>query len=778
MAFDKITQADLTGKGVIGLTDTPQLPTMQMQQKLDEIALDVIVPKFNAVMDKLNDPAGADDTQVTDPTTGEQVSLNDALQNIEDENAENTRNRHNHANLGTLDEITAATKAEYDRLVTLLGAITAIQNVLSGATDEIPTGKATSDAIQTVQDEVDLNTLARHTHDNKATLDDITAQVKQGYDRIVTLLTGIMGVETTLTNANDKIARSDAVYTAISNLASVVALNTAARHTHANKATLDTIDELTKQGYDNVSTLLTGITGIEATLTNSNDKIARSDAVYTAIDNLAQIVALNTDARHTHANKTTLDAIDALTKQAYDALVTTFSGKTVEQTVTNDADKLPSGAAVVAYVSSLGGGDMLKSRYDTNDDGTVDSADYATNAGDSTRLGGLLSSAYASTTDVQKLFGDIATYQGTSTVALRAYAIGDFMIYNNYFYEVTQAISQGGSIVVNTNITQVTVGEVLARLGKVMTGATSLLDGAAGLVPAPAAGNQGKYLRGDGTWQTPTNTTTGDGIKTKVAKTGTAQASVSTSISANTTMDNSIGTLLNNDATLDTHKLGDFTAISDVTISGVTYHTYWEVAPTASNQVYGVAVFPTNGKLTRIYNNKGAYSAVSYDANTTTGDGIKTKVAKTGTAQSAINPTLSAGTTLDNAIGTLLNNDATLNAEISDIEEVENVSVTWESGYQDIGTTKVFIKNGILYVNLSIQILNGQFPTSLTKVATLSKGPDTTTVLSGVEANSNWGPIGDALALITSDGSVNLATTGESGGAFACVNGTAPISIQ
>lgn len=111
-------------------------------------------------------------------------------------------------------------------------------------------------------------------------------------------------------------------------------------------------------------------------------------------------------------------------------------------------------------------------------------------------------------------------------------------------------------------------------------------------------------------------------------------------------------------------KLGDFTTTSDVAISGVTYHTYWEVAPTASNKVYGVAVHPTNGKLTRIYNNKGTYTAVSYDANTTTGDGIKTKVAKTGTAQSAITSTISAGTTLDNAIGTLLNNDATLNADM------------------------------------------------------------------------------------------------------------------
>ena len=44
---------------------------------------------------------------------------------------------------------------------------------------------------------------------------------------------------------------------------------------------------------------------------------------------------------------------------------------------------------------------------------------------------------------------------------------------------------------------------------KAMTGATSAAAGKAGLVPAPASGAQGKYLRGDGTWQTPTNTTYG-----------------------------------------------------------------------------------------------------------------------------------------------------------------------------------------------------------------------------------------------------------------------------
>jgi hypothetical protein len=39
-----------------------------------------------------------------------------------------------------------------------------------------------------------------------------------------------------------------------------------------------------------------------------------------------------------------------------------------------------------------------------------------------------------------------------------------------------------------------------------MTGASSSVDGTSGLVPAPASGKQSSFLRGDGTWATPTNT--------------------------------------------------------------------------------------------------------------------------------------------------------------------------------------------------------------------------------------------------------------------------------
>lgn len=40
--------------------------------------------------------------------------------------------------------------------------------------------------------------------------------------------------------------------------------------------------------------------------------------------------------------------------------------------------------------------------------------------------------------------------------------------------------------------------------------ATASTAGGSGLVPAPAAGKQGQYLRGDGIWATPTNTTYND----------------------------------------------------------------------------------------------------------------------------------------------------------------------------------------------------------------------------------------------------------------------------
>lgn len=59
MAFEKITGEDLLNKGVIGLPDTPGLSTSEMQAKFEQIAREVLVPKFNQLVDELLGPSAA-----------------------------------------------------------------------------------------------------------------------------------------------------------------------------------------------------------------------------------------------------------------------------------------------------------------------------------------------------------------------------------------------------------------------------------------------------------------------------------------------------------------------------------------------------------------------------------------------------------------------------------------------------------------------------------------------------------------------------------------------
>ena len=59
MAFTKITDGDLKDKGVIGLPDTPGLSTSEMQAKFEQTAREVIVPKFNQLVDDLSKPSAA-----------------------------------------------------------------------------------------------------------------------------------------------------------------------------------------------------------------------------------------------------------------------------------------------------------------------------------------------------------------------------------------------------------------------------------------------------------------------------------------------------------------------------------------------------------------------------------------------------------------------------------------------------------------------------------------------------------------------------------------------
>ena len=87
---------------------------------------------------------------------------------------------------------------------------------------------------------------------------------------------------------------------------------------------------------------------------------------------------------------------------------------------------------------------------------------------------------------------------------------------NNVQWKVTKVTSKGGSTVP-------------------MTGASSSAAGSSGVVPTPNAGDQEKFLRGDGTWATPTVTgSTDTKVTNTLATTTKAYVTGTTSSSTNT----------------------------------------------------------------------------------------------------------------------------------------------------------------------------------------------------------------------------------------------------
>ena len=101
MAFTKITDEDLQNKGVIGLPDTPGLSTSEMQAKFEQTAREVIVPKFNQLVDDLSNPSAA--SQIG--AAGKNRTVQGHIDNLE--------NPHN----VTAEQVGAYTKGQTDKAI-------------------------------------------------------------------------------------------------------------------------------------------------------------------------------------------------------------------------------------------------------------------------------------------------------------------------------------------------------------------------------------------------------------------------------------------------------------------------------------------------------------------------------------------------------------------------------------------------------------------------------------------------------------------------------------
>jgi hypothetical protein len=253
---------------------------------------------------------------------------------------------------------------------------------------------------------------------------------------------------------------------------------------------------------------------------------------------------------------------------------------------------------------------------------------------------------------------------------------------NNYSLPTASANTKGG----------VKIGSNLSMSGEVLN-ATDTTYGIVskttnGLCPQlPNETSTTKFLRQDGTWDVPSGTSTGSvtSVATGVGLTGgtiTTSGTIKAKLKSETalTADSANATETSGRIyAIQPDKSGNLAVVVPWTDNNTTTGTTYTAGNVPANTTFG-----TNGSIKNAYddciskevasitrsgttftakNSSGTqlFTFTQQDNNTTTGDGIKTKVAKTGSG-TTVTSTISASTTMDNAIGTLLNNDVALNS--------------------------------------------------------------------------------------------------------------------
>lgn len=215
------------------------------------------------------------------------------------------------------------------------------------------------------------------------------------------------------------------------------------KHSHGNKSVIDKITQAMLDTWDTVSSKAAAVhKHVKADITDFPASLKNPTALTVKLNGTAAATYDGSAVKEVDVTPAGIGAAASSHTHSYLPL----SGGTLTGNLTlKGAPTADLMAATKKYVDDLaasaGNGDMLKSVYDTNGDGIVDNA---------AKVNGL--------------------------TVLTAVPVG-------------------------AKFTDTTYSAFKA--------ATASAAGGTGLVPAPAAGAQAKYLRADGTWQTPPNTTYG-----------------------------------------------------------------------------------------------------------------------------------------------------------------------------------------------------------------------------------------------------------------------------
>lgn len=148
MSFEKIQESEMTGKLISELGDVPELTASELKDRFDALAKDVIIPKFNKLVESIGETSAATGIGMEPPdgiTSDQNVAaIILALSAVVKENSDNN---HSHSNKATLDSITKTAKESYDKIVTLLSSVNSISDIVFDRSDVLITGKAVANYV-------------------------------------------------------------------------------------------------------------------------------------------------------------------------------------------------------------------------------------------------------------------------------------------------------------------------------------------------------------------------------------------------------------------------------------------------------------------------------------------------------------------------------------------------------------------------------------------------------------------------------------------------------